>query len=442
MATSGDTTVRARDSGELPTRFDSLLIRWLFPTECAATIRVTDPRNLIGRNAECKIRLDMSSVSRKHAEIHRDGPIFAIRDLGSSNGTFLNGRRIAHAALASGDVLRIGESVAVVAEPRSYESAPRSAELAPGLFAGPAFSSDLEPVRTAALSSLPIVLVGEIGTGKNHLARSIHHWSKRDGPLRTIPCATLPSNVERAELIGRLPSSLNATLIIDDPAELSLAAQAKLAHYIEGITADQTDASGDQLGGVRIVTATERSLDALVAEGRIRRDLKSRLAGLVVSVPPLRSRRDEIPALLEHLLALHSGGRSPATEGQFVEALCLHGWPENVRELELLVKMLLTLHGSEPLLKRSFLPTSFDVSSPREGAETNSGERRFKRRTDHDRFHLAEALKKAQGNVSAAAMSLGFSRQRAYRLMNGKSVGDFISDPDGSLVGDEHASRK
>ncbi|HEY3256746.1 MAG TPA: helix-turn-helix domain-containing protein, partial [Polyangiaceae bacterium] len=151
-------------------------------------------------------------------------------------------------------------------------------------------------------------------------------------------------------------------------------------------------------------------------------DLFARLDGLTVRLPPLRERRAEIPYLFTRLLVEGSGARPPAVDVRVVERLCLYDWPFNVRELGLLVKRLLVLHGAEPILKVQHLPERFQ-SEPEPQLDAPRLEP-TPERSDADSpdfTELLEALRACAGNVARAAQSLGISRQRAYRMMQGRA---------------------
>jgi DNA-binding NtrC family response regulator len=411
----------------------------VFPTGRSERFVLDGSRSVVGRGEGCDIGLDFAAVSRKHAEIYRDGPVFALRDLGSRNGTFLNGTRLAHGALGLGDVIRIGECVLLVGS-ASKTSSSTLTEVAPGFFCGARLVEALAPVVRAAPSSLPIVVVGETGSGKERVARAIHAWSGRSGEFHAINCAALPENLVEAELFGhrkgaftgaerasegRLRSADGGTLLLDEVPDLPLAIQAKLLRVLEEGNVVPLGDSKAVPTDVRMVTATQHSLDALVRAGTLRQDLRARLAGLVVELPPLRKRREEIVPLFERFLHIHSGGRPPALESRLAEALCLFEWRDNVRELELVARRLLALHAAEPVLKCSFFDKSNGEAPP--ASESESGVW-FPRRREHDLLRFIGALKRSNGNVKAAAASLGFSRQRAYRLMAGKSAEELMRD--------------
>jgi transcriptional regulator with PAS, ATPase and Fis domain len=418
-------------------------VQWLLPIEARQLSALDVPRLTIGRAGDCSLRLELSSISRKHTEIYRDGPIFAVRDLGSRNGTFLNGARISHGALAPGDVLRLGECLGVITVLDGVARSVTLSELGPDLFGGSTFEEALEPARRAAPSRLPLVLVGETGTGKERVARAIHHWSGRSGPFCAINCAALPQSLAEAELFGfakgaftgaerategRFRAAHSGTLLLDEIADLPLAVQPKLLRLLEENAVVPLGDHRPVRIDTRIIAATATPLEELVARGSFRQDLRARLSGITVTLPPLRQRKGEVLPLFQQFLKVHSGGRAPQLEATLGEALCLYSWPDNVRELDLLARRLLTLHGTEAVLKRKFLPEQMRPSAAREPSDSQGAW--YPRRGAHDLRRLVAALKESNGNVSSAAASLGFSRQRAYRLMSGRTAAELLAEAD------------
>jgi len=174
---------------------------------------------------------------------------------------------------------------------------------------------------------------------------------------------------------------------------------------------------------VRIVTAAQESVASAVAAGRFRADLHARLDGLTVVLPPLRTRREDVVPLFLRFVHEHAGGRPPELEAKLVEALCLYDWPLNVRELLLLARRLLGVHGHEQLLKRSHLPERMQARScdddPGPASARAASKKRVWRKTDDEREFeaLVAALRSHEGSVARAAQAIGITRARAYRLL-------------------------
>jgi DNA-binding NtrC family response regulator len=437
---TGDTTVREESLVEtMPAR---LVLEWVWPRP--SRLPLSGARLLIGRDEECAIRLDGTGVSRQHAELYRQGPLYVLRDLGSTNGSWLGGKRIEYGPISAGEVLRIGEWVGVFVE-RSGDPPPFG-ELAPGLFGGPEMAELIAPLRRAATASMPVALIGATGTGKERLARTVHHLSGRKGPFIAVNCAALPEQLAEAELFGYRKGAFTGaerastgyfraadggTLFLDEMPELSPAIQAKLLRVLEdGHVTGLGETSGVTVN-VRVVSATQTPLRKLVADGWLRQDLAARLSGLELVIPALAARRPDVPALFSQFLKQQTGGRPPEVAARLVEALCLHDWPENVRELELVTRRLLAVHGHEKVLRRQHLPA--ELAEKSEALEAGERPPAARSRRHHDLARLEKELEANGGNIKAAAAALGISRQRVYRLLETRE-----RDDDGSGTGAGH----
>ena len=438
MCATPNTTQRDEESVEEPARAQ-LWLRWVFPRDSTAT--ALHHGLILGRDVECEERLEGSGVSRRHAEVQRQGPAFAIRDLGSTNGSFVNGKRVEHAVISPGSVLRLGEQVGVVVEcvgaPGDFR------ELAAGLFGGHEVALALADAERAAASSLPIVIVGATGTGKERVAHAIHELSRRPGPFHALNCAALPVDLAEAELfgyrkgsftgaeranIGHLRAADRGTLFLDEIADLPPALQGKLLRVLEEHTVTPLGETVAIPIDVRVLVAARCSLQDAVAAGRFREDLLARLAGLTLTLPLLRDRPGDVALLFQYFVNDYSGGRPPRIESKLIEALCLYAWPTNVRGLKQLAHQMVAVHGQEPVLKRSALPQELlaRLPPPSESIPPASTAPPKPRR-EHDVHRLALALQQTRGNVASAAALLGFSRHRAYRLLDGRSLADFLA---------------
>ena len=378
-----------------------------------------------------------TEVSRRHAELRTNGATLSIRDLDSVNGTFVGGVQLHESPLVAGDVVRLGEWVGVVAAIQDSDPTPPFAQIAPNLLGGPTLARALELGLRAAKSNLPILIEGETGTGKEVAARAIHELSGRDGPFIGINCAALPEALAEGELfgyrrgaftgaetahVGHFRSAQRGTLLLDELTDLSLPVQAKLLRVLEERRVVPLGESAPIALDVRVIAATQQPLADAVLEKRFRADLFARLDGLTIKLPPLKERPEDIGYLVHELLQKHSGGKAIAVEALLIERLCLHDWPFNLRELDLLIRRLLVLHAHEPMLKLEHLPervrdreaSDAEAKSQRPGALS---------RDDFELSQLIAQLKRHKGNLARAAAEIGISRQRAYRLM--ESRGDF-----------------
>jgi DNA-binding NtrC family response regulator len=379
-----------------------------------------------------------------------------LRDLDSTNGVFLNGRRVKQAPLKTRDVLRVGDFIGVLVALRadglvsgrlaSGGSAEGSTdwtfeEVITGYWAGPALLSALAPARLVAATDLPVIIQGETGTGKEGAAEAIARWSGRRGPFMTVNCAAIPETLAEAELfgyrkgafsgaerahLGFLRSAEGGTLLLDELAELPLAVQAKLLRAVEQHEVVPLGESKPVAIDVRLLAATQSPLRQAVDEKRFRGDLLARLQGLTIQIPALRERIEDVPFLLTKLIEQHRGPtRRPDLDPRLVERLCVHDWPFNVRELALVVRRLLALHPDADRLELAALSGLQMNPSPEEtiakGDRPESAKAKAEPKDEEGPDPLPEnvlaALRANRGNVKRAAATLGLSRGRLYRLL-------------------------
>jgi DNA-binding NtrC family response regulator len=425
-ASNSALTARAVDTLD-STSAPGLTLAWVFPE--ARRFRLAGGRRvLLGRGADADCVTSGSEASRHHAEITQDGPLWIVRDLGSTNGTFLNGERTARGPLGPGSVLRVADSVAVVVLETEEQAALDFREIGPGFFAGPALRHVLEGARRATASDLPIVIEGETGTGKERVARWIHEQSARRGTFVAVNCAALPEPLAEGELFGYRKGAFTGalqgapgyfraadagTLLLDEVLDLPLPLQAKLLRVLQEQEVTPIGEARPVAIDVRMVAASQAPLEGAVRAGQFRGDLHARLDGMNLRIPPLRERIDDVALMFQRFVLAQAGGRAPALEARLLEALCLYDWPFNVRELELLSRRLMILHGHEPMLRRAHLPPRFTARLAATGRSRAPNQVRT-----GDEFPRFIALLKAHGGIVArAAAAAGISRPKAYRLM-------------------------
>jgi DNA-binding NtrC family response regulator len=214
----------------------------------------------------------------------------------------------------------------------------------------PVVRSALQAARRAAQSPAAVLLCGETGTGKELFARAIHHLSSRaSGPYVPVNCGALSGSLLMDELFGHeagaftdartarpglLEQASGGTLFLDEVDALSTEAQVALLRVTEGRKLRRIGSSGETAFDVRIVAATHVDLEQLVRDGRFREDLYYRLAVLVVDLPPLRERRDDIPDLCRHFAAGRAPDRTVVFSPEALAYLTSRPWPGNVRELD------------------------------------------------------------------------------------------------------------
>jgi two-component system, NtrC family, response regulator HydG len=310
----------------------------------------------------------------------------------------------------------------------------------PGHIAGnaPAMVSLYAELRAFAQGDLPVLIVGETGTGKEHIARILHASSRRRrGPLIAINCAAIPSDLLEAELfgigrnvatgvaerLGKFSEAQGGTLFLDEIGDMPAALQVKL---LRALQEGEIQPLGRQPVAidVRIVASTNADLPARLQDGGFRTDLYYRIAGGLVRVPPLRDRREDLPGLIGHFARTFSREARKPIRGITVKALQTltdYPWPGNVRELEHEIRRLVYLCPPAQAIESAMLSERFAEAAAAASAEPPAGSLDLTRQLEAlERRMIRSALEKTGGNQSAAARLLHISRnglaQRIKRL--------------------------
>jgi len=381
----------------------------------------------VGRDAASELRIPHPSVSRHHALI-RLGPVPSVEDLESANGTRVGGQAVepgARTPLPEHAILELGDALLVLRQreqPSAAVSAPSS------------MRAVRELVERVAKGNVPITLVGETGVGKELLAESVHSQSpRRAAPFLRINCAALPEQLLESELFGYergaftgatqakaglLEAAHGGTVFLDEVGELPKAMQAKLLRALECKELFRVGSLRPRTFDVRFVAATNRDLGAMVSAGELRADLFHRLCGIVVQVPPLRERQDEVEQLARTFVVEVAAqlGKAPLELGRgFLQALHRHSWPGNVRELRHTMECAVLLTRG-PTLEVEHLPRSVLAGPPR-GDAPGSGLR--DELLDIERRRILDALERCGGNQTRTAALLGIPRRTLIDRIEG-----------------------
>lgn len=356
-----------------------LWLLWSGEQTCSRTIPLVSCPLLIGRGQHSepgKLSLDDERVSRRHAVVRYAPPLnlFTVEDAGSTNGLFVNGARVRTAGLAAGDVIRVGDTLLLFSPLPGPGCGNAAAAVAPGLVArSPAMLGILDIAVRIAPSELTVLVTGETGCGKEVLAREIHRLSGRSGPFQAVNCGALPEALAESELFGHrrgaftgahddrpglLRAAERGTLFLDEIGELPPVLQVKLLRVLEERTVRPVGDVRQIPVDFRLLAATNRKLTD-EADGRaFRADLYARINEINLEIPPLRGRREEIPALFCHFLDRYrpADAAPQRPSADLIEALLLHRWPHNVRELEKLAKRTAVLWADREQLELEVLP--------------------------------------------------------------------------------------
>ena len=300
-------------------------------------------------------------MSRLHAVVQasaEDGRL-SVLDLGSTNGTWVNGERVDRCELHPGDTLRTGDTLLLVDELRPAPGGltPPAEAQTTLVHVSRAMRAVVERTRRAAPTDLAVLVLGESGTGKELVAQELHARSGRRGPFLAVNCGAIAPTLIESELFGHVRGAFTGatsaaeglfrsadggTLLLDEIGELPLALQTRLLRVLETGEVRPVGATTTLRVSTRVVAATNIDLDRACAQGTFRGDLFARLDEVRVHLPPLRARRVDILVLAQHFFAKHRGRRPmPTLTADAAEGLLLNKWPYNVRELEKVVRLLL-----------------------------------------------------------------------------------------------------
>ncbi|MHB1586109.1 MAG: sigma-54-dependent transcriptional regulator [Acidiferrobacteraceae bacterium] len=297
--------------------------------------------------------------------------------------------------------------------------------------ASPAMRRIVDVVERIRNQDIPVLIGGETGTGKEVVARAIHTTSRRTlAPFVAINCCTLSDELLDSELFGHVKGAFtgatanmrglfqqahNGTLFLDEIGDISTRLQAKLLRVLQEGTVRPVGGQSEIKVDVRVIAATNRNLDAMVAEGHFRSDLLFRLNVLPITIPPLRERREDIPFLIEHFLGRLRGRLSQndlSLTPAALQTLTLYDWPGNVRQLENILERSFVLY-SKPVLDTDDI--IFDASLP--DAAARDDQTGLTLGTIEAR-HIQRILAAHGGNQVAAARVLGISRSTLRRKLD------------------------
>jgi DNA-binding NtrC family response regulator len=412
--------------------------------------RLGEQAAVVGTGTEVDLALSDDRVSARHVSVRIDGSRFVITDLGSTNGTFFEGSRITEVTVPAGTTLLVGRT-ALRVEPEAQpldlppSQARRFGELVGESLAMREVFAVLERV---AATDATVLVEGETGTGKELVARALHDASpRRRGPFVAVDCGALPEGLLESELFGHVRGAFTGaaqarsgmlvradggTLFLDELGTISPTVQARLLRVLEERVVRPLGGDTERTIDVRVIAASRDDLDAEIAAGRFRADLMYRLAVVRVTLPPLRSRREDIALLVRELLR-RRGLLDEAPAGTNLDRLLAHGWPGNVRELRNVLDRALALapgaqRFTDLAIRVDATPLAGDGIAVR--SDLPYAEAKAHVLHELERRYIADVLARADGNLSAASRSSGIDRKhlrtlaRKHGLVADRDAGD------------------
>ena len=381
------------------------------------------------------------TASRHHFEIINTERGWLLVDLNSTNGTFLDGRRIERAYLSAGAQIRAGSSTltfAPIDEEVTVEP-DREGELCGLVGQSVKMRQIFALIKKIAPMDVSVIIGGETGTGKELVARAIHELSgRKKGPMVVLDCGAIPPNLIESELFGHEKGSFTGamtarpgaferaqggTIFLDELGELRLDLQPKLLRVLENREVRRVGGNDILEVDCRVIAATNRDLPKEIAAGNFREDLFFRLSVINLQLPPLRERREDIPLILKRALAdpevLARHGRKRISP-EALSLLMAYAWPGNVRELMNVLSHVLAFSEGEEVLPDNLPPRV--RGQQREGPLPFNEHLTFKDAKEQllenfEREYVTSVLTRCEGNLSRAARESGLHRKSIERLV-------------------------
>lgn len=407
-----------------------LIIR--HPDGKSQKFHLTKNRLLIGKSTESDLVLSDDYVSARHCLLEQEETGWWLTDLGSTNGTFVNGCKIQKGTLFPGSEIKLGKTVSVLQQEEKEE---KIEPLAVDHFAGIVGKSEamrrlFAKIQLVAPTEHTVLIHGESGTGKELVAKALHELSSRkSGPYAVLNCGAISPTLIESELfghekgaftgaqnkrVGAFEQADGGTLFLDEIGELPLELQPKLLRVLENRTVRRVGGDSEVSVNVRVVAATNKVLADEVKKGKFREDLFYRLFVVPLSLPLLRERKEDIPLLADFFAKNSDGGKRISKKAY--DKLTGYPWPGNVRELKNVILRSLVFCPTDTLEADHL---EFSAVSPGDLGPVNLGEA--------EKEKISQALLQSGGNKSKAAELLGiakstlFKKLKEYGLMEGEN---------------------
>jgi DNA-binding NtrC family response regulator len=388
---------------------------------------------VIGRDTGANISIDDPEVSAIHCELRAMDHGILVRDLGSTNGTFVGPLRVHEIVLTSPTDLSLGAS-RITVEPSTKQRVDVgfADHFGPLVGSSPKMRRVFGILEKVAATPLSVIVVGEQGTGKEVVAKAIHDHSPRKGkPFVVVDCGSIPPTLAEGILFGHEKGALagaterrkgalaeanEGTLFVDELGELPLDLQPKLLRALSDRQIKRVGGSAFEPVDVRVLAATRRDLGAEMNAGRFRSDLYFRIAQVRIELPALRDRLADLPFLVEDICKrVDRASQAPAVLAWIEQHLSSHDWPGNVRELVNVASVAATL-AETPGAIDDVLTLARTPSDGGSEPATAFGEAKRAAIASFEREYFVGLAKRAKGNVSEMARQSGMERHhvRAY----------------------------
>jgi two-component system, NtrC family, response regulator GlrR len=388
------------------------------------------------------LALSDSAVSRYHLRIATGTRGFEVKDLDSTNGTFIDGLRLGEVTIGDSVELKLGDSLVRVTPLSDEVEVPLHDSERFGAMIGrsPQMRAIFAQLRSIGRSNATVLIDGETGTGKELLAEEIHRMSKRvKKPFIVADCGAIPEHLMESELFGHIKGSFTSasadrtgafeladggTLFLDEVGELSAAAQPKLLRALENRQIKPVGHSRYKTIDARIIAATNRDLRLAVNEGSFRPDLFYRLSVVRLRLPPLRERPEDIEPMAAQFMKefwdrLPGATPPPPLSRETIQQLVQHRWPGNIRELRNFMERVVVMARGSSGAMAELEPDP--IEPVQDGVEVDLDlpykEAKMRWVDKFEMTYVSEILRRNKGNVAGAARQAGVDRTYLFRLI-------------------------
>jgi two-component system response regulator GlrR len=401
--------------------------------------RAVEGRLTVGTAADATLKLTDNTVSGYHVELESQAGAVVLRDLGSTNGTHVGAIALREGVIRGATEIVVGRTqLRVVFEgARTTVTVPASQSFGALLGGSQAMCRVYATLQRAAPTTVPVLVLGDSGTGKELAARAVHSASPRASqPLEVVDCGGLPPTLVESELFGHERGAFTGathdkegaferadggTIFLDELGELPLEVQPKLLRVLGEGEVRRVGAKKTRKVDVRVVAATNRDLRSEVNAGRFRADLYYRLAVITVKMPPLRERLDDLPLIVPRLIeriCRERGVTAPVqADPALLPKLAEHSWPGNVRELRNYLEQYVILQVAPPFESEGggMVGDEAALTEGLLGLQLRAAKTELVDR--FERQYLAKLLTETGGNVSEVARRAGVDRKTVFRTM-------------------------
>ncbi len=385
---------------------------------------------LVGSGEEAHVRPDDEFLSRRHCQFVPTDTGVWLRDLGSTNGTWIGDIRVGEVRLPEKCTIRVGRTDLEFSGEKPGETIGSSESFFGMVGNHPAMIHLQNRIKRAAPLSEAVLLLGETGVGKELAARALHRLSGRKGAFIPVNCGAIASELMESELFGHEKGAFTGasahrkgafaaadggTIFLDEIGELPLSLQPKLLRVLDHGEIKAVGSDTVKHADARIIAATHRNPEEMVQRGEFRKDLYFRLFILPITLPPLRERRDDIPLLAAYFTS--QAGSSATFSNEALDALRYYYWPGNVRELRNTITATLCHHAEEAAkgpLREEHLCLQGPGALLSMASQAESGKYSGQTLQEMEVELIREALNHYDGNKRAVSRALGISKTALY----------------------------